>query len=76
MSKKYDYRIVGRVNLSALEESVRQLQRQGYELQYPDADGSMTIEQALDACAPPDLGGNVTGTLISVSMRKEKPDEN
>lgn len=71
MVKKYDYRIVGRTHLAPLEQGVRQLQRDGWELVYPDPDGSMTLEEALDACAPPELGGPVTGTLLSVSMRKE-----
>lgn len=73
--KKYDYRLVGRVNLGQLESSVRQLQREGWELTRPDPDGSMTLEEALDACAPPDLGGTPMGTLLSVSMRKEIENE-
>lgn len=70
---KYDYRIVGRVNLSELEQAVRQLQRERWEMQRPD--NPMTLEDALDACLPADLGGRPTGTLISVSMRREKRDE-
>lgn len=75
MVKKYDYRIVGRTHLAPLELDVRQLQREGWELVYPNPESSMTLEEALDACAPPELGGSVTGTLLSVSMRREIKDE-
>lgn len=76
VKKKYDYRIVGRNSLAALEEGVRRLQYDKWVLVTPAEDGSMTLEEALDACAPPELGGKPTGTLLSVSMKREVRNEN
>ena len=76
MVKKYEYRIVGRPHLGELEQGVRFLQRQGFELQRPQhKEAEVTLEDALDLTAPPDLGGKATGHLLSVSMRREIQDE-
>ena len=79
VNARYDYRIVGRNSLAALEKGVRELQRKGWELHRPEyKEATLSLEDALDACAPPDVGGSSTGHLLSVSMRKlqtETPDE-
>lgn len=60
----YDYRIVARNSLADLEQSVRQLQREDWEMQRTGVE--LTVEDALDAISE--------RKMVSVKMRKEKKE--
>lgn len=65
MDKRYHYRMVGRITLAELEQAVRHLERENWELVMQD--GAPTIQEALNTCKP--RAG--LSSQVVVPMRRE-----
>jgi hypothetical protein len=66
---RYDYRIIGRHSLNELEQVVRGLENEGWEIQ--DSEVDMTLPQALRATDPRTAG--VKG-FISVNAKRKQTE--